>query len=232
MRLRSAVFFGFAVLVLITGIYFAAFDSTRKIEQVASSIPGPGFSDTYLLDELRPDSSSAGEAFVRIIDTQNADSRSKPSDITPRNSKDTDIADADENISDRDLDEPKNEREKESEEEYEMLLEQESFWHNRLTYPTGRFDPSWVRQAAAQDSQIERGIPTGRQTATDRLQTSPLALDPNSFTALGPKPERMTGCVLGEAPEINHRRSDPRGFDGSCVRQEQRSDGDGHFLGA
>ena len=34
-------------------------------------------------------------------------------------------------------------------------------WNNRLTYPTGRFDPAWVRQAAAQDARIARSIPLG-----------------------------------------------------------------------
>ena len=37
-------------------------------------------------------------------------------------------------------------------------------WHNRLTYPTGRFDPAWVREAAAQDARIARSIPFGLQT--------------------------------------------------------------------
>src|SRR5438128_2059831 len=38
-------------------------------------------------------------------------------------------------------------------------LEEE--WNQRLTYPTGRFDPAWVRQAAAQDATIRRNIPFG-----------------------------------------------------------------------
>src|SRR4051812_12886962 len=37
--------------------------------------------------------------------------------------------------------------------------EMEADWHNRLTYPTGRFDPAWVRAAAAQDAQMARGLP-------------------------------------------------------------------------
>ena len=35
-------------------------------------------------------------------------------------------------------------------------------WNNRLTYPTGRFDPAWVRAAAAKDGAIARGIPAGK----------------------------------------------------------------------
>src|SRR5437762_2934227 len=68
----------------------------------------------------------------------------------------------------------------------------EQFWNDRLTYPTGRFDPAWLRAAAAQHSRMSRGIPAGIPPLLNRL--SPLALSPSSFTALGPQPERMTGC--------------------------------------
>ena len=43
----------------------------------------------------------------------------------------------------------------------EELDRQEQEWHNRLTYPTGKFDPAWVRNAARQDSFIPRGVPAG-----------------------------------------------------------------------
>lgn len=71
-------------------------------------------------------------------------------------------------------------------------LEEE--WNNRLTYPTGVFNPEWVRQALAQDEKIARGVPGGVQTARSLGKDSPLVLDPNSFTPLGPQPLRMTGC--------------------------------------
>src|SRR4030095_4006336 len=32
------------------------------------------------------------------------------------------------------------------------LAELELYWQNRLTYPTGRFDPAWVRRRGAQDA--------------------------------------------------------------------------------
>ena len=38
-------------------------------------------------------------------------------------------------------------------------LEEE--WNNRLTYPTGVFDPAWLRLAARADSLITRAIPAG-----------------------------------------------------------------------
>src|SRR5213592_4531309 len=75
-------------------------------------------------------------------------------------------------------------------------LEQlEQYWHHRLTYPTGRFDPAWVRAAAVQHAQMSTGVPAG-VPATLNSQ-SPLALTTTSFTALGPQPARMTGQVGG-----------------------------------
>ena len=37
----------------------------------------------------------------------------------------------------------------------------EQYWSDRLTYPTGHFDPAWVRQAAAQHALLPQGIPSG-----------------------------------------------------------------------
>jgi uncharacterized repeat protein (TIGR01451 family) len=78
---------------------------------------------------------------------------------------------------------------------YEQLLEQETYWADRLTYPTGRFDPEWVRDALKEDAAIERGVPTGRVNSALLKSPNPLAMNPNSFTALGPSLEHMTGCV-------------------------------------
>src|SRR5437870_5690305 len=68
-------------------------------------------------------------------------------------------------------------------------------WHNRLTYPTGLFNPVWVRVAAAQDALIRRAIPLGRPAKNLNRANAPLALNPNGFTSLGPQPEHMTGCT-------------------------------------
>jgi hypothetical protein len=67
-------------------------------------------------------------------------------------------------------------------------------WNNRLTYPTGLFNPAWLRLAAAQDALIPRGIPLGITPKNLNQSNGALALDPNHFTALGPMPEHMTGC--------------------------------------
>ena len=41
-------------------------------------------------------------------------------------------------------------------------LEQlEQYWHDRLTFPTGRFDPAWVRAAAEQHARMMTGVPAG-----------------------------------------------------------------------
>src|ERR687887_1097150 len=68
----------------------------------------------------------------------------------------------------------------------------ERFWNDRLTYPTGRFDPRWLRAAAAQHARLPMGVPAGVPAALNPL--SPLAFSTTSFIGLGPQPERMTGC--------------------------------------
>jgi hypothetical protein len=76
----------------------------------------------------------------------------------------------------------------------EDLSRLEEEWNTRLTYPTGKFDPAWLRTAALQHSKIPRGVPLGiRLSKLDQLE-SPLALSGTGFTALGPAPLQMTGC--------------------------------------
>ncbi|MCU1245261.1 MAG: hypothetical protein JWN02_1171, partial [Acidobacteria bacterium] len=79
----------------------------------------------------------------------------------------------------------------------DRLIEQEIHTAVRQGYPTFRFKPEWIRQAAAQDAHIERRIPAGRnvKTSDQKLKTSPLSLSNAGFTALGPQPEHMTGCT-------------------------------------
>ena len=76
----------------------------------------------------------------------------------------------------------------------DALNRQEEEWHNRLSYPTGVFDPAWVRAAAEQDERIARDVPAGVRQVDLNRGDRVVALDPNSFTSLGPKPLRMTGC--------------------------------------
>src|SRR5438045_3599931 len=58
----------------------------------------------------------------------------------------------------------------------------EAEWNNRLTYPTGIFDPAWVRQAAAVDKSILRSVPFGAGTLNLRVNalTGAQALDPSA----------------------------------------------------
>jgi hypothetical protein len=72
------------------------------------------------------------------------------------------------------------------------LAQLEQYWHDRLTFPTGRFDPAWVRAAVAQHERMTTGVPTGQHLKLDRA--NPNALSTTNFTALGPQPLRMTGC--------------------------------------
>jgi hypothetical protein len=96
----------------------------------------------------------------------------------------------------------------------ERLLDEESYWIHRQTYPTRTFNPAWVRKAAEQDSRIRRGVPAGRKVDMRSLKNNPLALSPLGFTALGPQPERMTGCTgcfdyTTTAGRINDIKIDP-----------------------
>lgn len=62
----------------------------------------------------------------------------------------------------------------------------------RATYPTGRFEPRWVRTAAARHRAMPKGVPAGRKDYVGG--ESPLQLDPNGFTSLGPQPLQTDGC--------------------------------------
>src|SRR5256714_7010932 len=72
------------------------------------------------------------------------------------------------------------------------LARLERFWNDRLTYPTGRFDPGWLRAAAVQHARLPMVVPAGAPAKLN--PRSPLTFTTTSFTALGPQPERMTGC--------------------------------------
>jgi hypothetical protein len=76
------------------------------------------------------------------------------------------------------------------------LNRMEEEWNNRLTYPTGVFNPAWVRLAALQDNAIPRQIPLGIPAENLNRANATLALSSSSFTALGPAPLQMTGCFL------------------------------------
>src|SRR5436853_2532695 len=78
----------------------------------------------------------------------------------------------------------------------EELNRMEEEWNNRLTYPTGLFNPAWMRVAADADSLITSAVPAGVPLKNLNLAGSPLVLSPSGFTALGPAPLQMTGCFL------------------------------------
>ena len=79
-------------------------------------------------------------------------------------------------------------------EEATGLARLEQYWNDRLTFPTGRFNPAWVRAAASQHARMPSGVPFGQRIKLNLA--NPNALSTTSFTALGPQPERMTGCSV------------------------------------
>src|SRR5262249_12453731 len=74
------------------------------------------------------------------------------------------------------------------------LMDQEPYWMHRLRFPTGNYNADGLKAAVAQDSKVVRSVPSGRKLKGGAMQSSPLALSTSGFTALGPKPEKMTGC--------------------------------------
>ena len=70
---------------------------------------------------------------------------------------------------------------------FENLLGMEDYWTARVTYPTGKFDQAWLRDAALQDAQIRRAVPGGQRVYAPQ-RNAPLALSPDGFTSLGPMP--------------------------------------------
>ena len=75
----------------------------------------------------------------------------------------------------------------------------ESYWSDRVTYPTGHYNPAWLRRAAAQDERIESATPEGTYPSGQTVEASSLpqrnvVLNTTNAIPLGPAPERMTGC--------------------------------------
>jgi len=72
-----------------------------------------------------------------------------------------------------------------------------------------RFEPAWLIDAAAQERKIATAIPIGRKTYRAAAD-APMALDPNAFTLLGPKPLTGEGYGVGNnAGRTNVIVSDP-----------------------
>ena len=84
------------------------------------------------------------------------------------------------------------------------LARLEQAWSDHLSYPTGKFNPAWVRAAANQHKMMAAGIPAGsfdrlynpRKLTTLKGMAAPIpsSLSTSGFTSLGPSPLRMTGC--------------------------------------
>src|SRR5215471_1816645 len=58
----------------------------------------------------------------------------------------------------------------------ERLIDQETYWMHRITYPTGEYNPDWLRKAAAQDAKIARAVPGGSKVKSAN-KASQLALN-------------------------------------------------------
>lgn len=78
------------------------------------------------------------------------------------------------------------------------------YWATRVAYPTMHFSPSWYVEAKPQDARVASGVPAGTKLAARASGHSPLALDPESWTSLGPEPAVFSsyGEVSGRANVI------------------------------
>ena len=61
--------------------------------------------------------------------------------------------------------------------EADGLAQLEQYWHDRLTYPTGRFDPAWVRAAATQHARMTSGVPAGQHLKLNFANPNALSTD-------------------------------------------------------
>ena len=61
--------------------------------------------------------------------------------------------------------------------EADGLSQLEQYWHDRLTFPTGRFDPAWVRAAVAQHDRMTSGVPAGQHLKLNLANPNALSTD-------------------------------------------------------
>jgi hypothetical protein len=74
----------------------------------------------------------------------------------------------------------------------------EQYWQSRLTYPTGRFEQSWLTSAAKQAKLLRPGIPSGvyrpLRGSGGRATSARSASALSAARPLGPQPQISTGC--------------------------------------
>ncbi|QBB68980.1 DUF11 domain-containing protein [Pseudolysobacter antarcticus] len=70
------------------------------------------------------------------------------------------------------------------------------YWAMRVAYPTGHFEPQWLKEAAKQDALIASAVPAGSKSYR-RSALSPMTLTPNQFTPIGPQPLNDNGFGFG-----------------------------------
>ncbi|MBP1641730.1 MAG: hypothetical protein H6Q03_399 [Acidobacteria bacterium] len=84
------------------------------------------------------------------------------------------------------------------------------YWAVRATYPTGHFDARWLVAAAADHREVPAGVPAGQKPRRSPEDDSPLGLDPDAFTPLGPQPlDGQFGRSAGRTNVVVSDPSDP-----------------------
>lgn len=91
------------------------------------------------------------------------------------------------------------------------------FWADRASYPTGHFNPQWLREAAVEAAQVPQSLPLG----VELQRRAGEALDPGMFTPLGPRPLGTGGGFAGRSNVVVSHPGDPSiawmGSDGGGV---------------
>ncbi len=101
------------------------------------------------------------------------------------------------------------------------------YWAIRVAYPTMHFSPSWYSDAEIEDARVPSGVPAGEKRY-QRSAQSPLALDPESWTFIGPQPAvfssygQVSGrtnaiVVVPEGPDVNGHHTVFAAADGGGV---------------
>jgi photosystem II stability/assembly factor-like uncharacterized protein len=81
----------------------------------------------------------------------------------------------------------------EAEHDEDWLRQTDDYWRNVFSIPANQSERDWLQEAVRQDSQIVRSVPAGRITYTHVNNASPLSLDPNLWSSIGPRPIQMPG---------------------------------------
>ena len=106
-----------------------------------------------------------------------------------------------------------------SRDEAARLAELEQYWQDRLTYPTGRFDPAWLRAAAASNNTAaETIVRSGKWNSSCGNSRVTLASSPSEVDWLLPDFRAFCRGSRAGCKTIRFRRRHACHYSGLCRR--------------